>query len=68
MRIFFVKIFVIFCLFITSASSEILKKIEITGNKRISSETIIIFSEIKINDQIDKSILNEVIKNLYLRF
>ena len=65
MRIFFVKIFVIFCLFITSASSEILKKIEITGNKRISSETIIIFSEIKINDQIDKSILNEVIKNLY---
>ena len=65
MSIFFVKIFIISCLFITSASSEILKKIEITGNKRISNETIIIFSEIKINDQINKSKLDKVIKNLY---
>ena len=65
MKIFFIKIFIIFCLSITSASSEILKKIEITGNKRISNETIIIFSEIKINDQINKSKLDKVIKNLY---
>ena len=65
MRVFFVKILIIFCLFINPALSEILKKIEITGNKRISNETIIIFSEIKINDQVDKSKLNEVIKNLY---
>ena len=62
---FFVKIIIILCLFITSAASEILKKIEITGNKRISDETIIIFSEVNINDQINKSKLDEVIKNLY---
>ena len=62
---FFSKIIIIFCIFTTSAVSEILKKIEITGNKRISSETIIIFSEVKINDQINKSKLDKVIKNLY---
>ena len=52
---FFSKIIIILCIFTTSAVSEILKKIEITGNKRISSETIIIFSEVKINDQINKA-------------
>ena len=62
---FFSKIIIILCIFTTSAVSEILKKIEITGNKRISSETIIIFSEVKINDQINKSKLDKVIKNLY---
>ena len=62
---FFIKIIIIFFIFITSAVSEILKKIEITGNKRISNETIIIFSEVKINDQINKSKLDKVIKNLY---
>ena len=62
---FFAKLIIIFYLFITSAVSEILKKIEITGNKRISSETIIIFSEVNINEQISKSKLDEVIKNLY---
>jgi outer membrane protein insertion porin family len=62
---FFAKVIITFCLFITSAGSEILKKFEITGNKRISNETIIIFSEVNINDQISKSKLDEVIKNLY---
>ena len=62
---FFSKLIIIFYLFVTSATSEILKKIEITGNKRISSETIIIFSEVNINEQISKSKLDKVIKNLY---
>jgi len=62
---FFSKIIIIFCIFTTSSLSEILKKIEITGNKRISSETIIIFSEVKINDQMNKSKLDKVIKNLF---
>ena len=61
----FAKLIIIFYLFVTSAASEILKKIEITGNKRISNETIIIFSEVNINEQISKSKLDKVIKNLY---
>ena len=62
---FFAKLIIIFYLFVTSAASEILNKIEITGNKRISNETIIIFSEVNINEEISKSKLDEVIKNLY---
>ena len=46
-------------------NAEILKKFDISGNKRISDETIIIFSEIKINEEITKSKLDKVIKKLY---
>ena len=41
-------------LFLTiNAYAEIIKKIEVTGNQRISSETIKVFSGIKINSDID---------------
>ena len=45
--------------------AETLKKFEISGNKRISDQTIIIFSEIKINEEITKNKLDKVIKKLY---
>ncbi len=45
--------------------AETLEKIEISGNKRISDQTIIIFSEIEINEEITKSKLDDVIKKLY---
>ncbi len=41
------------------------KQIEITGNKRISNETIIMFAEIQNNDLSDPSVLNKILKNLY---
>ncbi len=62
---FLIKITAIFFLFLVSAKSEILKKFEISGNKRISNNTIIIFSEIKLNEEVTKSKLDKVIKNLY---
>ena len=62
---FFIKIIIVFFFLLSSASSEILQKIEISGNKRISDQTIIVFSEIKINEEITKSKLDEVIKKLY---
>ena len=46
------KSVVILFLVLSNASAEVLKKFEISGNKRISNETIIIFSEIKINEEI----------------
>tara|TARA_B100000963_G_scaffold208946_1_gene181989 strand:- start:254 stop:2452 length:2199 start_codon:yes stop_codon:yes gene_type:complete len=45
--------------------AETLQKIEISGNKRISDQTIIIFSELEINEEITKSKLDKVIKKLY---
>ncbi len=50
---------------IVSANAEILKKIEINGNKRISDESIIIFSDLKTNKEVSKFDLNTAIKNLY---
>jgi len=60
-----IKIIVIFSFLLSFANAETIKKFEISGNKRISDQTIIIFSEIKINDEITKSKLDEVIKRLY---
>ena len=65
MNNFLIKITLIFFLFLVSAKSEILKKFEISGNKRISDNTIIVFSDIKPNEEVTKSKLDKVIKNLY---
>ena len=65
MNKFFIKIFLVFFLFISFVRAETLQKFEISGNKRISDQTIIIFSELEINEDITKSKLDKVIKNLY---
>ncbi len=62
---FLSKIFLVIFILITSVNAEIIKKIEISGNKRISNESIIIFSELKTNEKISKSNLDKAIKNLY---
>ena len=45
--------------------SDIISKIEINGNDRISDETIELFSEVSVNDNINKNIINDILKNLY---
>ena len=44
---FFIKIIIVFFFLLSLVRAETLQKIEISGNKRISDQTIIIFSEIK---------------------
>ena len=61
----FIKIVTIFFLFLSLVKAETLQKFDISGNKRISDQTIIIFSELKINDEITKDKLDKVIKKLY---
>ena len=61
----FISIILFFTLFIFKANSEIIKKIEVSGNQRVSSETIKIFSEIKVNDDLNYSDLNDIVKKLY---
>jgi outer membrane protein insertion porin family len=57
---------ILFFLFlITSSYSEIVKKIEIEGNDRISKDTIIMFSKISLNDDIKLYQTNEILKRLY---
>ena len=45
--------------------SEIVKKIEIIGNDRISDDTIILFSEVTTNQEVNSVDLNNLTKNLY---
>ena len=45
--------------------SEIINKISVIGNNRVSDETIINFSEIKKGNDVTDKILNESLKNLY---
>ncbi len=47
------------------AYAEMIKKIDVSGNQRISSETIKVFSGVKINTEVDLENLNQIIKNLY---
>ena len=61
----FIKIVIFFSLFLSLVRAETLQKFEISGNKRISDQTIIIFSELEINEEITKSKLDKVIKKLY---
>ena len=60
------KIIIVFYFFLLpNANSEIIKKIVIVGNERISNETILMFSDIKIDDSINNTNLNIILKNLY---
>ena len=51
--------------FISFSISEVVDEIKISGNERISTETIILFSNVNINDDINKKNLNDIIKTLY---
>ena len=59
-KILFVSLFLI-----GSSFSEIIKKVEITGNKRISRETIIVLGKINLNVNYNDNELNELTKRLY---
>ena len=58
--------FIFISFFLLSISrSEIVEKITISGNDRISNETIQMFSEVSINDDLKKFEINSVLKRLY---
>ncbi len=60
------KILFIFLFFLTTyANAEIVNKVEISGNKRISDETIKVYGEITLKENYDTAKINEIIKNLY---
>ena len=48
-----------------SVTAEILKKIIIDGNQRISDETIKMFSAVSIDDNLSDLNINELLKDLY---
>ncbi len=69
MKVFFSKIILLLIFFSISFSaisrSEIVKKIIITGNERISEETIKMFSSITLDQNVNSEDLNKITKELY---
>ena len=49
----------------TFANAEVVNKVVIKGNKRVSEETIKVYGEIKTNKDYSESDINEVLNNLY---
>jgi len=62
---FFYFIIIFFFSHTNIVYSEIVNKITIEGNNRISSETINIFSKVSVNDDLDISNLDLILKNIY---
>ncbi len=59
-------ILILYLVFFTNfLSAEIINKIKIEGNDRISDETIKVYGEVSVNQNIDNIKINEIIKNLY---
>ena len=69
MLIFYFKQLISIILFtffiILNVNSEIVRKIEISGNERISSETIKLFANVELSENINNKDLNDILKNLY---
>ena len=62
-RIFFLTL--VFFLNFSFSNAEKVKIIEINGNERVSSETIKVFSKVKIGNDLNDDTLDKIIKNLY---
>ena len=62
---FFFKLIVFILIFTFQANSQILKSINVEGNKRISEETFKVLGNIQLNKNYSDADLNKLLKNLY---
>ena len=61
----FIIIKIFFLFYFSIVSAEVIKKIEIQGNDRIPDETIVMFSKVRVNDDINQNDLNNILKEIY---
>jgi len=64
-KIFLLSFLLNFLVFSSFSFSEIIKKIEITGNNRISDETILMFSKVDTGQSVKNNKINQILKDLY---
>ncbi len=57
--------FFFLCFFMINTYAEIIKSFEIIGNDRISNQTIQMFSNVSIDDNLSLKDLNKILKNIY---
>ena len=61
----YLLVFIIYSLLSLTSNAEIIKEIVISGNDRVNTGTIKVFSDIDIGDDLSQKDLNEVLKKLY---
>ena len=61
----FIRSLVIFLFSTLCINAEEIKKIDVIGNDRISKDTILMFSNTNINQEVTNEGLNNILKNLY---
>ena len=59
------KSLILYFFLTTILFSQIISQIEVNGNKRISKDSIIIFSKINIGSEYNDDLINDSLKNLY---
>jgi len=62
---FFIQLILLYIFLTSSSYSKNYEKIIVNGNERISNETILVFSEIQDNKDLDENSINEILKKLY---
>ena len=60
-----IKSLTLYFLLTTFLFSETISQIEVNGNKRISEDSVIVFSELKTGMNFNDSIINDSLKKLY---
>ena len=64
MHKFLTQTFIIVLFFFNNAFGEVISKVEIKGNKRISENTILVLGDINIGEDFDSIKLNNSLKKL----
>ena len=62
---FILKILTIFFFLTLSSLSKNIDNIIVKGNERISSETILLFSDVPSDQSLDENSINKILKKLY---
>ena len=65
MKKFYSLIFISYFILSSLVNAEVVKSVQINGNKRVSEETIKVYGEIEINKNYIENDLDDVIKKLY---
>ena len=63
--VYTIKVIIFYIFFLTCVYSEIIDKISINGNDRISNKTVQMFANIELKDEISNNKLNQILKDLY---
>ena len=59
------KFFIVLFFINSAVFAEVINKVEVKGNKRISKETIIVLGDIQLNQDFNEIKLNDTLKKLY---